>query len=85
MPEVSRFYGIVIVFLYNDHEPPHFHAAYGDYDVSVRIADGEITGEISRRAKKLIREWVELHRDELMENWRRARAQEPFLPISPLE
>ncbi len=44
MPVISRFLGIVIAILYRDHEPPHFHAAYGDYEVTVGICDGVVTG-----------------------------------------
>jgi hypothetical protein len=68
-----------------DHDPPHFHAAYGAYEVTVGIRDGVVTGRFPRRALVLVLEWLELHCDELMANWERARAREPLLPIAPLE
>ena len=85
MPVISRFLGIVISILYRDHEPPHFHAAYGEYEVTVGIRDGVVTGRFPRRALAHVLEWAELHRDELTANWDRARAREPLLPVAPLE
>ncbi len=85
MPEVSRFLGIAIVFYLREHPPPHFHAVYGDYEISVTIADGVVSGHFPRRALRLVLEWYDLHRDDLAENWQRARAQVPLKPIPPLE
>ena len=67
MPEISRFLGIVITMFYRDHGPPHFHATYGDHDMVVSIADGVVTGKFPRRALRLVMEWYELHREELVE------------------
>ena len=50
MPEISRFLGIVIAILYRDHEPPHFHATYGEHEITVGILDGLVTGRFPRRA-----------------------------------
>ncbi|MGH8631163.1 MAG: DUF4160 domain-containing protein, partial [Burkholderiales bacterium] len=50
MPELSRFLGIVIAMFYQDHEPAHFHAVYGEYEIKVGIEDGVVTGEFPRRA-----------------------------------
>lgn len=85
MPEVSRFLGIVVVIYYNDHAPPHFHARYGGYEVTVRIADGVVSGRFPRRALKLLLEWYALHQDELLENWNLARERRPLQRIAPLE
>ncbi len=84
MPEVSRFYGIVIRMLANEHAPPHFHATYGEYHVSMTIEDGVVTGRFPTRALRLVAEWGELHRDELLENWSRLRNGETPEPIAPL-
>jgi hypothetical protein len=84
MPVVSRFYGIVVFLNYNDHNPPHFHARYQDQHVLVEIESGLVTGTMSKRALQLLFEWYEQHRDELMENWERARERKPLLPILPL-
>lgn len=85
MPELSRFLGIVIVMYYRDHAPPHFHAKYGDHEVTVEIESGAIEGRFPRRALRHVLEWRELHRESLMENWRRAAVRQPLLPIAPLE
>ena len=84
MPVVSRFYGIVVFFNYNDHNPPHFHARYQDQHVTIEIESGLVTGTMARRALQLLFEWAEQHRDELMENWERARERKPLRPVPPL-
>ena len=85
MPEISRFLGIVIYMLYDDHDPPHFHARYGEYDISVEIDSGIVEGRFPRRALKAVMEWHELHRDELTADWELARRHQPLRDIPPLE
>jgi len=86
VPELSRFYGIVISMYYSEHSPPHFHAKYGEEQASLRIDNGEILdGNLGRRALRLVREWRALHRAELQDEWMRARAREPLNKIEPLE
>jgi hypothetical protein len=85
MPELSRFLGIVVRMYYRDHEPAHFHASYGDYEVTVRLTDGGVEGRFPRRALQLLLEWYELHRDELMADWELAKQRKPLSPIAPLE
>lgn len=85
VPEISRFFGIVIQMLYDDHEPPHFHARYGDDAVSVTISDGRVTGVFPKRALRMVLEWQELHAGELMDNWQRLREQQAPRRIAPLE
>ena len=85
MPEISRFLGIVIAILYREHNPPHFHAVYGDYDITVGILDGVVTGSFPKRALRLVLEWSELHQAELLENWNLAQQRLPLKPIAPLE
>jgi len=85
MPEISRFYGIVITLNYNDHAPPHFHARYGADQVVVGV-DGEVfAGTLPPRALNLVIQWAAAHREELMGDWERARAQLPLVPIAPLD
>jgi hypothetical protein len=85
MPELSRFFGIVITMFYNDHSPPHFHAKYAEDRAVIRIDDlAVLRGEIPARALALIVEWASLHRDDLLENWELARQQFPLRPIEPL-
>lgn len=86
MPELARFYGIIIAMYYNDHAPPHFHAKYGQDQAVFRIDDGRIIeGLLSARAQRLIEEWRLLHMDELLSDWERAQNREPLTKIEPLE
>jgi hypothetical protein len=62
-----------------------FHGTYGDFDIEVSIRDGVVTGRFPRRALRLVLEWFELHRDELMENWELAKGRKPLKSIAPLE
>jgi len=85
MPKISRFYGIVIEMFFTDHAPPHFHARYGGDEALVAITSGEIIGgRLPPRAMRLVREWLDLHRDELNANWERAQVPEPLRQIDPL-
>jgi len=86
MPEISRFLGIVIAMYYNDHAPPHFHARYGDREIRVAIENGDIlSGAFPKRAQQLVLEWLDLHRDELMQDWKLAEQRKPLRKIEPLE
>lgn len=85
MPEISRFLGIIIAMFYREHQPPHFHAVYGDFEITVEIQTGIVTGRFPRRALAHVLEWGELHRPELLANWERAKERRPLEKISPLE
>lgn len=85
VPRISAFYGIIIAMYFDDHPPPHFHAKYGEFHAQVDITTGELlSGDLPRRARAMVHEWTELHRDELMEDWARAERQEPLGRIEPL-
>ena len=85
MPRISEFYGIAIYMYYRDHAPPHFHAIYGEFEAEIEIASAEIAvGDLPRRARSLVTDWAELHRDELAENWDLARQSQTLNPIDPL-
>lgn len=85
MPEISRFFGIVIQMYWDDHNPPHFHAHYGDEQVIVDIQTLSIIGgKLSPRAMGLVAEWASLHQGELLEDWNRAQRQDSLLKIEPL-
>jgi len=70
---------------YRDHVPPHFHATYGDYEITVDIETGIVHGRFPKRALRLVLEWLDLHKDELVENWQRAEARRPLQRVEPLE
>jgi hypothetical protein len=85
MPEISRFLGIVIGMFYRDHDPPHFHASYGDYAITVEIRTGAVNGQFPRRALRLVQEWRKSRQQELLDDWRLARERRALAPIQPLE
>ena len=86
MPEVSRFYGIIIRFYYRDHPPTHFHAIYGGLEALIEIETGAIyRGRLPSTAYDLVNTWRAIHLDELRQDWERARQQLPLLPIAPLD
>jgi hypothetical protein len=86
MPEISRFFGIVVQMYFDDHLPPHFHARYGALTGRVVLTPvGLMDGDLPPRALRLTLEWAILHRQELLENWHRIRAGQLPTPIPPLE
>ena len=85
MPEISRFLGIAIFMNFNDHNPPHFHARYGDYELVVEINSGIIDGKFPKRALSLVFEWYEIHKEELLQDWELIRTTGEFYKIQPLE
>lgn len=87
MPEISRFFGIIIFLYMKDHLPPHFHAKYGEYWGKFNILNGElIEGYLPRRAIRLIQDWVELHQEELLYNFEESRKDNPNIKqIAPLQ
>ena len=84
MPEISRFFGIIIAMFGDDHNPPHFHVRYGGYRCTVTISKGVVKGQLPRKALKKVFEWMDEHHDELMANWARLQQGEDALPIDPL-
>jgi len=85
MPEISRFLGIVIGMFYSEHGVAHFHAVYGEHEISVELELGTIHGEFPARALRLVLEWANLHKQELIENWQLARQGQPLKRVAPLE
>jgi len=86
MPEISRFFGIIIAMYYNDHSPPHFHVRYGQQKAIIDIQSlAIIEGRLSPRALGLVIEWAASHQAELLRNWELARQQEPLESVQPLE
>ena len=86
MPEISRFYGIIIAMFHDEHNPPHFHARYGSDRISIRINDlSIIVGSLPPRALGIVMEWASIHQEELMQNWDRALNYQPLEPVEPLK
>ena len=88
MPIISMFYGIIIrMFLIDDkqHNLPHIHAKYAEFEASISIAEGEIlAGDLPRKQLRLVQAWIELHRDELLADWDLAVSGESPYKIDPL-
>lgn len=85
MPQISRFYGIVIWMYRPDHPPPHFHAQYGEHWAQIGIAEQVVlNGWLPPRALRLVTNWVLMHRAELQTNWNLAQNRQPLVPIDPL-
>lgn len=86
MPEICRFLGIIITMYFNEHNPPHFHARYGDHKAEIAIETLSImAGSLPPRVLGLVMEWAALRRRELMEDWELARRQVELKRIAPLE
>ena len=85
MPEISRFYGIVIMMFYNDHNPPHFHVNYGEYRIVISIDDEIVNGYMPKRALKLVFEWMDINKEELLANWEKCQKGEELNKIKPLK
>lgn len=86
MPEISRFFGIVITMHYNEHPPSHFHVRYSGQKAIIAIPSLTLLrGSLSPRVFGMVMEWATLHQSELMDNWELARQQAPLQKIAPLE
>ena len=85
MPVISRFFGIEISMYYDDHNPPHFHAKYGDYKALVDIGKSRvISGFMPSSQVKLVLAWAIIHKEELMKDWELAKMMEKLEKIEPL-
>jgi len=85
MPEIARFFGIIITMYYDEHNPPHFHARYGKDRVAIEIATLRVLeGSLLPRALGLVVEWAAEHQKELMANWEAARNDRAPAKIAPL-
>ena len=85
MPEISRFYGIIVRMYFGDHAPPHFHAFYEDEEALIDIAKlSLICGHLQPRALGMVIEWASLHQKELMKFWGKAAKNQPLAKIEPL-
>lgn len=85
VPEISRFFGIIIRMYFDDHNPPHFHAIYGKTEALVGINPIlNLSGDLPFRAISMVVEWSALHQQELMDNWQRLHVSQPAQKIEPL-
>ncbi len=86
MPEISRFFGIIIHMYFNEHNPPHFHVKYNDYRAKIDIETcGIIDGHLPPKVLALVVEWASIHQEELLKNWSDLLLEGKFNKINPLE
>ena len=85
MPEISRFLGIIIYMNWADHPAPHFHAKYGEFEITVEIQSGIVTGKFPKRALRCVLEWLDINKDAIQTDWDLAQLRKPLNPIAPLE
>ncbi|VFM97954.1 MAG: protein of unknown function (DUF4160) [Candidatus Kentron sp. G] len=89
MPTISMFYGILILMRFYDdkkHNLPHIHAEYGEHRASIAIDDGSVlSGNLPPSKMKLVQAWIEIHREDLLVDWKLALAGEPVFKIEPLK
>lgn len=86
MPEISRFFGIIIRMYFGDHNPPHFHAIYQEYTAEYDINTlSVLRGALPPRAHAMVLEWASLHRTELLDDWRLATEKKEINKIEPLQ
>ena len=84
MPELSRFYGIIIYMFFSEHNPPHFHVKYQEFEATIEIETGIVHGDIPRRALSLVFEWMDIHFQELLSNWSLMEERKALNKIEPL-
>jgi hypothetical protein len=87
MPEISRFFGIIIRMYTaeKEHNPPHFHADYNEYEAMFSIDPLEqIKGKLPPRIYGVVMEWALIHQKELMNNWNRLQNEQSIKKIKPL-
>ena len=85
MPEISRFFGIIIAMFFDEHNPPHFHARYGHQKASIEIRSLRVLeGSLPPRVLGLVIEWASQHQEELFANWEAVSHNEPPHRIEPL-
>lgn len=85
MPELARFFGIIVYMNWRDHNPPHVHACYGEHEALISLSGKVLNGGLPKRALSMVFEWLAIHQDELRADWELAQQRKPLNPIDPLE
>ena len=84
MPQISMFNGIVIYMYWDDHNPPHIHAKYHDYEATFKLNGDLMTGELPKKERRIVEAWIELRKEELEANWEIAGRKGDLFPIDPI-
>ena len=85
MPEISRFYGIIICLYWKDHNPPHVHFTYGDYECSISVLDRIVDGQAPAKVISKVNQWIDLHEQEILTLWENAQEGKHIGRIEPLK
>lgn len=85
MPEISRFYGVSILMFIDDHKPPHIHVRYAGYRTTITIDNYIVEGRIPGRVLNMVFQWMDEHKEELIENWNRLKNSKDPNPVAPFE
>lgn len=85
MPEICRFFGIIISLYWRDHNPPHIHFSYGDYTCSISVLDRIVDGQAPAKVIVKVNEWIDLHEAEILTLWEKAQKGEKLNRIEPLK
>lgn len=86
MPVISSFYGILIYMFWKEHNPPHFHVRYAEFEAMINITDFSLMeGSLPPKALALVIEWAAIHHEELLDNWERGKKEQAFNKIEPLK
>jgi len=89
MPEISRFFGIIITMyseIVGQHSRPHFHARYQDNNIVIAIDQIEVlAGQLPNKQLRLVLAWAELYQDDLLEDWGLLQKGQPPFKIEPLK
>ena len=85
MPEISRFYGIIVCLYWKDHNPPHVHFTYGDYECSISVLDRIVDGQAPAKVISKVNQWIDLHEQEILSLWEKAQSGAQIGRIEPLK
>ena len=84
MPEICRFFGIIISLYWKDHNPPHIHFAYGSCECSITVLDRIVNDQAPSKVIAKVNEWIDLHEAEILTLWEKAQRGEKLDKIEPL-
>ena len=85
MPEISKFFGIIISLYWRDHNPPHIHLTYGEYECCISVLDRVVDGKAPSKVIAKVNEWMDLHEAEILSLWEKAQKGEKLGRIEPLK
>ena len=85
MPEICRFFGIIVSLYWRDHNPPHIHFTYGGYECSISVTERIVDGKVRSKVITKVNEWMDLHESEILSLWEKAQKGEKLFHIEPLK